>query len=227
MVPRDAEIIVRRTGITDYEDAWRQMRDFTAQRSAGTLDQLWLLQHPPVYTLGLKARDRVVSNPAGIPVIHTDRGGDITYHGPGQLVAYVLMDLRRRGWGIRRLVNALEQGVIDLLAAHGVAATRRLGAPGVYVQGRKIAALGLRVRGGRTYHGLSLNVAMDLTPFRHIAPCGYPGLEATQLADLGIGMDIARTEGLLTHALVRQLGYNHVTSLTVTAEHARQFERVL
>jgi len=203
-------VLVRGLGVADYVSTWTAMRDFTEQRHALTPDEIWLVEHPPVYTLGINGRDEAFDNPDGIPLIRTDRGGQITYHGPGQIVAYVLMDLRRRGWGVKRLVTALEQTVIDLLAARGINATRRPGAPGVYVQDRKIAQLGLRVRRGASYHGLSLNVDMDHEPFRRIKPCGYAGLETTDLARL-VGHGQARKASVKPELLARlfeNLGYN-------------------
>lgn len=171
----------------EYERAWRAMREFTARRTAASTDELWLLEHPPVYTLGVAGRTEHLPRVAnGIPVVRCDRGGQITYHGPGQVVLYALLDLRRRGLGVRPLVRMMERCVIELLAAHGVAAEARMEAPGVYVAGAKIAALGLRVTNGCCYHGLALNVAMDLAPFHAIDPCGYPGLAVTQTRDLGI-----------------------------------------
>jgi lipoyl(octanoyl) transferase len=154
----------------------------------GTPDELWLLEHPPVYTLGQAGKTEHLLRDNGIPVVRADRGGQVTYHGPGQAVVYVLLDLRRRGLTVKRLVWLLEQAVIDLLAAHGVAGARRAGAPRVYVEDAKVAALGLRVRGGCTYHGLALNVDMDLAPFRDINPCGYRGLAVTQLVELGVAL---------------------------------------
>jgi lipoyl(octanoyl) transferase len=202
--------VVRALGLADYHATWRAMREFTAHRDAHTADELWLCEHAPVYTLGLKVRDKPVAGLSGIPRVATDRGGDITYHGPGQLVAYVLMDLRRRRWGVKDLVWALEQGVIELLADHGLSGARRPGAPGVYVGGRKIAQLGLRIRGACSYHGLALNVDMDLAPFRAIDPCGYAGLEVTQLADLLPRADCApaAVRAALAARLVRLLDYN-------------------
>jgi len=175
------EIVVRRLGRVDYAAVLEAMREFTARRDESTPDELWLVEHAPVYTLGQGARSRTVAN--RIPVVRADRGGDITYHGPGQVVLYALVDLARRGITVKRFVSLLEQSVIDLV---GPRAGRRAGAPGVYVDGAKIAALGIRVRQGRAYHGLSLNVDMDLAPFSAIDPCGYPGLAVTQLADLGL-----------------------------------------
>ncbi|MEK6208794.1 MAG: lipoyl(octanoyl) transferase LipB [Pseudomonadota bacterium] len=184
---RHAALVVRRLGLSDYEKTWRAMQSFTAARSAGTPDELWLVEHPPVYTLGLNGKpEHLPRTENGIPVIKVDRGGQITYHGPGQIVVYTLLDLRRRGLGVRALVRRLENAVIELLADYGIEANGRDDAPGVYVAGAKVAALGLRVRNGCCFHGLSLNVDMDLSPFQAIDPCGYPGLQVTQLRDLGI-----------------------------------------
>ena len=185
-------LLIRRPGRVDYRQAWQDMQAFTDTRNADTPDELWLLEHPPVYTLGRNGKDEHLIDPGEIPVIRVDRGGQVTYHGPGQLVAYTLVDIRRRHLGVQSLVHSLEQAVIDLLADHGVSATRRAKAPGVYVDDRKVAALGLRVRRGCTFHGLALNVDMDLAPFSRINPCGYEGLEVTQLRDLGIDLDVAQ-----------------------------------
>jgi lipoyl(octanoyl) transferase len=203
-------VVVRDLGVADYVRTWSAMRAFTEQRDALTVDEIWLVEHPPVYTLGINGRDEAFDNPAAIPLIRSDRGGQITYHGPGQLVAYVLMDLRRRGWGVKRLVTALEQSVIDVLAARGIVASRRPGAPGVYVQERKIAQLGLRVRRGASYHGLSFNVDMDHQPFRRIKPCGYAGLETTDLARLvgGERLQWAAVKSELLARMLANLGYN-------------------
>jgi lipoyl(octanoyl) transferase len=179
-------ISIRRLGRVEYLPTLAAMRDFTSRRNGDTADELWLLEHPPVYTLGQGAEHGPVGN--GIPLVRADRGGDITYHGPGQLVVYTLVDLARRGIKVRQFVALLEQAVIDLLAGRG---ERRAGAPGVYVDGAKIAALGIRVRQGRAYHGLSLNVDMDLSPFSSIDPCGYPGLAVTQTRDIGMKETLA------------------------------------
>lgn len=181
---------MRRPGQVDYTQAWQSMQAFTDTRDAQTGDELWLLEHPPVYTLGRNGKDEHLLDPGNIPVIRVDRGGQVTYHGPGQLLGYCLIDIRRRRLGVQSLVHTLEQAVIDLLADHGVSGARRDKAPGVYVAGRKLAALGLRVRRGCTFHGLALNVDMDLAPFAGINPCGYEGLEVTQLRDLGIRLDV-------------------------------------
>jgi lipoyl(octanoyl) transferase len=181
------------------------MRRFTATRDTGTPDELWFLEHPPVYTLGQAGKLEHLLRENGIPVVRVDRGGQVTYHGPGQVVAYVMLDLRRRGLSVKQLVCLLEQAVIDMLADRGVEGVRRVGAPGVYVGGAKVAALGLRVRGGATYHGLALNVDMELAPFRDINPCGYEGLAVTQLADLGVRLAVAEARDALAAALVGRL----------------------
>ena len=180
-------ITIRRLGLADYESTWHRMRDFTLARTADTPDELWLVEHPPVYTLGIAAKpEHLPRSDNGIPIVRSDRGGQITYHGPGQVVIYTLLDLRRRQIGVRALVRKLECAVIELLAEYGVSAAGREDAPGVYVKGSKVAALGLRIRNGCAYHGLSLNVDMDLSPFDAINPCGYPGLRVTQTRDLGL-----------------------------------------
>ncbi|HET9106685.1 MAG TPA: lipoyl(octanoyl) transferase LipB [Steroidobacteraceae bacterium] len=176
--------IVRNLGLVDYEPTWRAMQRFTDERGPDTPDEIWLLEHPPVFTLGMNAsRDHVLA-PGEIPVVQIDRGGQVTYHGPGQLVVYPLVDLRRAGLGVRDIVTALERSVIDYAAELGIAAECRKGAPGVYVDGRKLASVGIRVRRGASYHGTALNVSVDLEPFSRINPCGYAGLEMTRLADL-------------------------------------------
>ena len=185
--PHTVETRVRRLGRLEYEPSWRAMQEFTAQRGNDAADELWLTEHPPVYTLGVAGRaEHLPRTNNGIPVIKVDRGGQITYHGPGQVVLYVLLDLRRRGLGVRALVRMMENAVIDLLADRGITAEGRVEAPGVYVNGAKIAALGLRVKNGCSYHGLAFNVDMDLSPFHAIDPCGYSGLAVTQARDLGI-----------------------------------------
>jgi lipoyl(octanoyl) transferase len=191
------DIVVKRLGCVEYVPTWQAMRAFTRERDESTPDELWLLEHLPVYTVG---QGTPLSRPANdIPVLKTDRGGDITYHGPGQLVVYTLVDLARRGIGVKQFVALLEQTVIDLLAGRG---SRRAGAPGIYVDGAKIAALGIRVRHGRAYHGLSLNVNMDLAPFSAIDPCGYPGLPVTQMKDLGMEVSLAEIGERLARLLV-------------------------
>ena len=177
---------IKHLGLVEYLPTWHAMQEFTAQRTANTPDEIWLLQHPPVFTLGLAGKREHILSTSSIPIIPIDRGGQVTYHGPGQVVAYVLLDLKRRGYGVRELVQRMEQALIDLLDKHGIQAERRAKAPGVYVADKKIAALGLRIKQGRSYHGLALNVDMDLTPYLSINPCGYEGLEVTQLRALGV-----------------------------------------
>ena len=195
-------LIVRQPGLVPYVPVWEDMRTYTQQRSAQTPDELWLLEHPPVYTVGIAGKPEHwprIDN--GIPVVRVDRGGLITYHGPGQLVAYLLLDLRRRGLTIRPLVRLMEQAVIDLLDGYGIAAQGRTDAPGVYVGAAKIAALGLRVKNGCCYHGLALNVDVDLAPFHAINPCGYAGLEVTRTQDLGIHDTRTRIGDRLIHCI--------------------------
>ncbi len=199
-------LVIRRLGCVDYEKTWREMQAFTNARKADTADELWYVEHPPIYTLGLAARpEHLPRSDVGIPVIKTDRGGQITYHGPGQIVIYTLLDLRRRNLGVRTLVRKLEQAVIDLLRDVGVEARRREGAPGVYIAAAKIAALGLRVRAQGCYHGLSLNADMDLTPFQAIDPCGHPGLAVTQLRDHGVIDPVDVTAGKLLQKLSKEI----------------------
>lgn len=200
------ELRVRELGLVQYEPTWHAMQALTAARRADTPDEIWMLQHPAVYTLGVAGKaEHLPRIDNGIPVIRTDRGGQITYHGPGQVVAYLLLDMRRRGLSVRPLIRRLEQAVIDLLAEYGVSAHGREDAPGVYVGTAKIAALGLRIRNGCCYHGIALNVAMDLAPFYAINPCGYPGLAVTQMRDLGTGADVEQVGPKLTQSLIRAL----------------------
>jgi len=182
------------------------MQRFTEARTEATSDELWLVEHPPVFTVGLNGKPEHLLAPADIPVVKVDRGGQVTYHGPGQIVLYFLLDLRRRGIGVRALVTLMEQAVIKLLADYHIAAQSRRDAPGVYVEGAKIAALGLRVRRGCSYHGLALNVAMDLEPFARINPCGYPGLAVTQMRSLGVTDSQPVIETKLLHIVAKRLG---------------------
>ncbi len=198
-------LLVRDLGRQAYEPVWHAMQAFTDARSADSADELWLVEHEPVFTLGQAGKDEHVLAPGDIPVVHVDRGGQVTYHGPGQLVAYPMLDLRRLGIGVRQLVGRIEQAVIDTLAAWDIGAARRDGAPGVYVDGAKIAALGLRVRRGCSFHGLAFNIGMDLAPFQRINPCGYRGLAVTQAAALGGPADIGAVAPVLVHELCRQL----------------------
>ncbi len=182
-------IEIRHLGIRPYEPVYQAMAALTDAREPGSADEIWVLEHEPVYTLGLGGNMMHVLDPGAIPVVRTDRGGQVTYHGPGQLIIYVLLDLNRRNLRVRALVSCLEQAVINCVARAGIDAGRRAGAPGVYVAGRKLAALGLRVRRGRSYHGLAVNVDGDLAAFAGINPCGYAGLPVTRLADLGVNMN--------------------------------------
>ena len=184
------KVLIRQLGLREYPGVYDAMVEFTDRRGPETADEIWRLEHEPVFTLGLAGKTEHLLEPGGIPVHKTDRGGQVTYHGPGQLVIYPLIDLKRLGVSIKGYVNMLEQAVIDFLAAFDLEARRRPGMPGVYLDGSKIAALGVRVRKGCCYHGLALNVRMDLSPFRRINPCGYPGLEVTQLADRGVDLTI-------------------------------------
>jgi len=181
-----AAITIRRLGRQDYCKIWQAMQDFTGKRDRKTPDELWITEHPPVYTLGLNGRREHILDPGNIPIVASDRGGQVTYHGPGQLVLYVLLDLARRKTGIRELVTLLEQAMISSLAAYGIHAASKAEAPGVYVADRKIGSVGLRIKKGCSYHGLSLNNQMQLQPFSGINPCGYPGLQVTSLAEQGV-----------------------------------------
>ncbi|WP_024302370.1 lipoyl(octanoyl) transferase LipB [Pseudogulbenkiania sp. MAI-1] len=192
--------IVKHLGLVDYTPTWRAMQAFTDARTSDTPDELWCVEHPPVYTLGLAGKPEHLIIPSQIEVVKCDRGGQVTYHGPGQLVVYLLVDFKRMGIGVRELVRRIEQSVIDLLAELGIEANGDVDAPGVYVRGEKIASLGLRIKNGAVYHGLSLNVDMDLTPFSWINPCGYAGLKVTQIKDQGASLTVAETaERLLPH----------------------------
>ena len=202
--------MIRSLGITEYEPTWRAMQAFTAARTAETPDEIWLTEHPPIYTLGLAGRREHVLRDNGIPALKVDRGGQVTYHGPGQLVAYLLFDLKRRNIGIRAMVRAIEASVVEWLDSLGISAYGKPAAPGVYVMvagtEAKIAALGLKVRNGCTYHGLALNVAMDLSPFADIDPCGYKGLAVTQLADLGVARTVEEAGAALAPILAKRIG---------------------
>jgi lipoyl(octanoyl) transferase len=196
---------LRRLGLADYEPIWQDMQAFSAQRTPETKDELWLTEHPPVYTLGLNRKDVRLPWRDDIPLVLTDRGGKITYHGPGQIVLYLLLDLKRRGMTVRQLVDRMEGAIIALLQEYDISAEGRPEAPGVYVNEAKIASLGLRLKNGCCYHGLSLNVDMDLSPFQAIDPCGYRGLQVTQTRDLGIGDDMHALSDKLLALLQAQL----------------------
>lgn len=206
------DIRLRNLGIVDYQAAWHSMQRFTDRRDGDTIDEIWLLQHPPVYTLGLNGMAEHLLAPGPIPVVKTDRGGQVTYHGPGQLIVYPLIELRRMHLGVRCLVSALENATVETLTQYGLRAHARKDAPGVYVDKKKIASVGLRVRRGCSYHGLSLNVSMDLEPFGRINVCGYPGLEVTQLSDLGGPSDTGEVAVPFLDSLIRILGYDGIVS---------------
>ena len=201
----ESRINTKQLGLVDYLPAWQAMKDFTASRTEATPDEIWLLQHPPVYTQGIAGKPEHLLHNHGIAVVRTDRGGQITYHGPGQIVAYLLLDMRRLKIGVRELVRKMEGTVIDLLQDYGVVAQGRTDAPGVYVDGAKIAALGLKIKNGRCYHGLALNVDMDLIPFSAINPCGYAGLKVTQTKSLGISDTLETLSDKLAEKLKARL----------------------
>ncbi len=201
-----AHLMVRRLGLSDYEPVWRAMQEFTDQRNESTPDELWLVEHPPVFTQGQAGRAEHLLAPGDIPVIQVDRGGQVTYHGPGQIVAYPLVDIRRLGMSVRELVTGIEQSIIDVLNSYAIDAERVKGAPGVYVDGVKIAALGLRVRKGKSFHGLALNIKMDLEPFQRINPCGFEGLQVTNLVAFA-ETSMAEAEDRLIRCLSNFLGY--------------------
>ncbi|SJM89007.1 lipoyl-protein ligase [Crenothrix polyspora] len=196
---------IRHLGIQDYEPIWRDMQQFTVDRTPETEDELWIVEHPPVYTLGLNGKREHLLNTGNIPVIHCDRGGQVTYHGSGQVVIYTLLDLTRLKLNIRQLVSLLEQAMIDVLAAYNIDSKARADAPGVYVGTNKIGSIGIRIKKNCSYHGLSLNNNMDLRPFDHINPCGYADLKVTQLADLGIIIETYELANRVAHALTTAL----------------------
>ncbi|MEN8259306.1 MAG: lipoyl(octanoyl) transferase LipB [Pseudomonadota bacterium] len=212
------DILLRNLGIADYQTVWQAMRRFTDRRDAETVDEMWTLQHPAVYTLGLNGKMEHLLSPGTIPVIKTDRGGQVTYHGPGQLIVYPLIDLRRMNIGIRALVSALENATIETLKQYGLLACARPEAPGVYINEKKIASVGLRVRRGCSYHGLSVNVGMDLKPFGGINICGYPGLKVTQLSDLGGPSKPVEIAVPILDCLTRILGYERIINASATVE---------
>jgi lipoyl(octanoyl) transferase len=201
---------IRQSGICDYLTVFNAMSRFNRERNENTCDEIWCLQHHPVFTLGMAGKKEHILDAGDIPVINTDRGGQVTYHGPGQLVVYLLLDLQRKGLTVKRYVSLIEQSLIDMCASLGINATRKPGAPGVYVAGKKIAALGVRVKRGCSYHGLALNVDMDLSPFQKINPCGYPGLQVTQLKDEGSNQDVGSAYATLLPYLMKHLDYTEV-----------------
>lgn len=212
--------LIRRLGLVPYEPTWRAMQTFTDGRDASTRDEIWFVQHPPVFTLGLNAAREHLLAPGDIPVVQIDRGGQVTYHGPGQLVVYPLIDLRRRPLGVRQLVVALENAVIDTVAEFGIAAAGRRDAPGVYVGGAKLASIGLRIRRGSSYHGLALNVTVDLEPFQRINVCGFRGLAVTRLSDLCAEADVERVTDRIEPHLLNRLGLGTAYSAINTALQA-------
>ena len=199
-------IVVRSLGRQEYAPLWRAMQAFTDRRDGTTPDEIWFSEHPPVFTLGLNASREHLLNPGDIPTVQIDRGGQVTYHGPGELMIYPLVDLRRAGLGVRDMVTALEQSVVDLVADHSIEASSRKDAPGVYVDDRKIASVGLRVRRGATYHGMALNIDVDLEPFSRINPCGYSDLEVSNLAALGVSDAMPQIQEQVQRHLLRNLG---------------------
>jgi lipoyl(octanoyl) transferase len=214
------KLILRHLDIEAYEPLFAAQKAFTAARNSETTDEIWVLQHPPVYTQGQAGKPEHLLQRTAIPVVQIDRGGQITYHGPGQIVVYLLLDLRRLGLGVRQLVREMEGAVVDLCAEYGIEAYGREDAPGVYVAGRKLASLGLRVRNGCTYHGLALNVDMDLNPFAAINPCGFQGLEVTQLRDLGVLDPFSSLAVLLADCLINRLHGQSQIELTHRPWHA-------
>ncbi len=204
------KLLIRQLGLRDYESVWQSMQRFTDERDEQTTDEVWLVQHPPVFTLGKAGKQEHLLNTGDIPVVQVDRGGQVTYHAPGQLIAYLLLDINRLGVGVRELVTRLENALIDTLSEYRISAASRRDAPGVYVADKKIAALGLRVRRGYCFHGIALNVDMDLEPFARINPCGYEGLEITQISDLvdSVDFDVV-SQQLLSH-LKQQLKYSEL-----------------
>lgn len=207
MKPPENKLIIRQLGLQEYDLIWKKMQDFTAQRDEATPDELWCLEHPPVFTMGLNGKKKHLLNIKDIPVINIDRGGQVTYHGPGQLVIYTLIDLARLNIGVKELVHVIEQSIIELLTDYGINAQGKENAPGVYVDGAKIAALGLRIKKNKSYHGLSLNIDMDLAPFLQINPCGYEGLAVTQLVDLLTTATYKDISENLISRLSKRLGY--------------------
>lgn len=200
-------LIIRNLSIADYQKTWQDMRDFTDNRDENTMDELWLLEHPPVFTQGLAGKPEHVLNLHAIPLVQTDRGGQVTYHGPGQLVAYVLFDLKRKNLFARDLVRKLENSVIDTLKEYNVTAKARCDAPGVYVEEAKICSIGLRVRKNCSYHGIALNIDMDLTPFSYINPCGHQGMQMTQIKAFAPNVTMDDVKKNLVSAIVKNFGY--------------------
>ena len=212
MIAIENKLIIRHLGSQPYQKTWQAMKDFTEQRDQQSIDEIWFVEHPLVFTQGLAGKPEHLLANTEIPIVKSDRGGQITHHGPGQLIAYLLINIRRKTFNVRSLVSIIEQGIIDLLATHDVTAVAKADAPGVYVDGKKIASLGLKIRKGCSFHGLALNVDMDLSPFLQINPCGYAGLEMTQCRDLGITSSVAELAPLLIEKLNQKLQYTQIES---------------
>ena len=206
-----SKLIVKDLGLVPYEHTWHQMQSFTQDRTPDAIDELWLLEHSPVFTQGQAGKAEHLLNPGDIPVVQVDRGGQVTYHGPGQLVAYVLLDVKRSGWGVRELVSAIEQSVVQTLASYDIEAYPKKDAPGVYVNEEKIASLGLRIKRGKSFHGLGFNLDMDLAPFDRINPCGYAGLQMTQLKSFVDHVDMQRIKRQWTEHFAHLLNYDQVS----------------
>ena len=213
-MPCSDALIIRDLGLVDYTSTWQRMQQFTDQRDDNTFDEIWLLEHPPVFTQGQAGKAEHLLFPGDIPVVQVDRGGQVTYHGPGQLVAYVLLNIKRRNLGVRQLVNLIEQSIIATLAQNDVEAYAKADAPGVYVDEKKVASLGLRVRKCCTFHGLALNVDMDLSPFSRINPCGYAGMQMVQSKDLGGPVSMQQAKQQLSAQLVKLLNVSEFQELT-------------
>jgi len=218
-------IHVRQLGLCEYEPVWRAMQEFTDRRDESSVDELWLVQHPPVFTQGQAGKAEHVLTPGDIPVIQVDRGGQVTYHGPGQIVAYPLVDIRRKGIGVREFVKCIEESIIRVLDQYGVRGERLEGAPGIYVKGEKIASLGLRVRHGRSFHGLAFNIDMDLEPFQRINPCGYQGLRVTQLKEFA-PLVFSEVEKCLLESITSQLDYSEVINVALNPGEISGLEEV-
>lgn len=214
MIQPENIVNIRWLGQQDYASTWQAMQDFTRTRTDETADEIWLLEHPPVFTQGQNGKPEHVLNPGDIPIVKTDRGGQVTYHGPGQLMVYTLIDVKRKKMNVRELVTRLEQSVVDYLASHGANAEARRDAPGVYINSKKIASIGLRIRKGCSYHGIAFNIRMDLAPFQRINPCGFVDLSMTQLIDESKNAFAGNVEDAgdeYVNYLVKQLGYNNTT----------------
>ncbi|KFZ31540.1 hypothetical protein IDSA_02190 [Pseudidiomarina salinarum] len=209
-----SDLIIRQLGRQPYEPVWAAMQQFTDQRDSDTPDELWVLEHDPVFTQGQAGKEEHILAPGDIPIVKVDRGGQVTYHGPGQLVVYFLLDIRRRKMGVRQLVNQIEATIVDLMARYQVTAAARPDAPGVYVDDTKLCSLGLRIRKGCSFHGLALNVNMDLSPFLRINPCGYAGMQMVQTASLNGPQTVAEAAPQVTEIFAERLGYQHIHEQT-------------